>query len=368
MSEQNLSAEDLSLVSETDDGGGEDGAAPAAAAETAEQKPAEPAADDKKPAAAADEQKPAADTKPAPAAKKTLVSGANSEDEPAKEPAKEYWPADWREKAAEHIAAGDKKAYDRELRRLQRIASPEGMYGMYRELEGKFTGGGLLKIPGKDAKPEEIAEFHKALGVPEKSEDYFQSVKLENGAVIGDADKPLVDGFAAAVHKSGATPAFVNAALNWYYTQQEEQAAALDEADDAFQRESEQALKEEYGPAFRRNTNAISSIFASAPGGADVSNENSLVSRLMGGRMADGRIIGNDPDMIRFLVAISHDINPASSVVEDGDQTGQSIETEIAKIEKRMREDRHGYYKDENQQARYRDLLTARDKIRDRSR
>ena len=281
---------------------------------------------------------------------------------------KPYWPEDWREKAAQHIAAGDEKAYKRELKRLERIADPAGMYGMYREAETKLTSGGLIKVPGKDAKPEEIAEYHKSLGVPEKPEDYFKNIKLENGAVIGEADKPLADTFAAALHPAGATPQVVNAALNWYFANQEKQAAALDESDDKFRQGAQQALKEEYGPALKRMTNNISSLFTIAPGGTDLNNEKALYTRLMGGRMADGSIIGNDPDMVRFLVALALDKNPAASVVEDGDQTGQSVDTEIASIEKRMREDRINYFKDEKAQARYRQLIDARGKIQERKR
>jgi len=104
-----------------------------------------------------------------------------------------YWPDDWREKAAEHISAGDKKIYDRELKRLSRITDPAGMYGMYRELEGKFSEGGLTKIPGPDASDDDRAAFWRQLGVPEKPEDYFDGLKLANDAVLGDLDKPVAE-------------------------------------------------------------------------------------------------------------------------------------------------------------------------------
>jgi hypothetical protein len=365
-SKQDFSEGDLASLGATpaDDGG--DGAGGDKTAETPP--PADAAKDGVKPAEAAkDAAKPADKDAKAP----LLAEGGDSDDAAkekakAEEKAKPYWPENWREKLAEHISAGDKKLYAKELKRLERIADPAGVYGMYREAEGKLTSGGLIKKPGKDAKPEEIAEYHKAMGVPEKPEDYFKDVKLENGAVIGEADKPLVDGFAAAVHKSGATPQFVNAALNWYYQNQEEQAAAMDEADDTFRREAETALKDEYGAAFKRKANGIASLFAIAPGGADIKNEGSLYARLMGGRTADGRIIGNDPDMVRFLVALTSEINPAATVVEDGNQSGMSIDAEIKQIEGRMKDDRRAYYKDEVAQSRYRELITAREKIRAR--
>jgi len=309
---------------------------------------------------------------------KTIATGADAEaEDAAKEDAKaaakqeridrNELTEDLRKMIAEHYAAGDKKAEAKELRRLERVKDIKSLWGLYRELEGKFTSGGLIKKPGKDAKPEEIAEFHKAMGVPEKPEDYFKDIKLENGAVIGEADKPLVDAFAQRVHKVGATPAMVTEALNWYYQQQEEQAAAMDEADDEFRRESERALKDEYGAAFKRMTNAIGPLFSTAPGGTDIKNDASLYARLMGGRTADGRIIGNDPDIVRWLVSLAQDVNPAATVVEDGNQSGLTIDAEIKQIETRMKEDRRGYFKDEAAQARYRELITARDKIRARA-
>lgn len=283
-----------------------------------------------------------------------------------KEEKKSSWPDDWRELAAKHYAAGNEKAYKKELARLQRITDPSGLYGMYRELEGKFTSGGLVKLPGKDAKPEDIAAFHKALGVPEKPEDYLNEIKLEKGVVIGDADKPMLSSVLDTVHKAGGTPQVVNAIVNWYYSQQEENAAKLDEADDAFRHEAMAALKEEYGSSFRRKTSAIAPLFAQAPGGTDIKNENSLFARLLGGRTADGKIIGNDPDIVRFLVGLAQEINPSATVTEDGDQSGKSVNDEIAEIEKIMRTDRREY--DRKYANRYLELLQVRDKIQTRQR
>jgi hypothetical protein len=304
----------------------------------------------------------------------TLAAGADVAAEDAAKEAeaakgnKPYWDEKWRERIAEHVAAGDQKIFKKELARLQRIADPAGIYGMYRELEGKFTGGGLVKVPGPDAKPEDVAAFHKALGVPEKPEDYFKDLQLENGAVVGSEDKPFIDSFAQAVHKAGAPPAVVSAALNWYYKDQEDRAAAQDEADDTFRREAESTLKEELGPSYKRVTSAIASIFSVAPGGSDPNNPGSLFNRLLSGRTADGRVIGNDPDMVRFLASIAKEINPEMSVVEPGNQGGMSIDAELAQIDKSRRENRAAYNKDYKMQARERELLEAQMKIQSRQR
>ena len=255
---------------------------------------------------------------------------------------------------------------EKELKRLETIDSPVTAWSRFREMENTWASRQFVRLPGKEAKPEDLSEFHKALGVPEKPEDYFKDIKLSNGAVLGEADKPIADAFAAAVHKAGATPAMVSAAMDWYFTSQQQAAEKIDEADDTFHVESEKLLKQEIGPAYKRKIGAISSLFSTAPGGTDINNAKSLYSRLMGGRTADGKIIGDDPDMVRWMMGLGLEINPSASVVEDGDQTGKSVDSEIAEIEKVMRTDRRRY--DKELAPRYTQLLEARDKIRARAR
>lgn len=274
---------------------------------------------------------------------------------------------DLRKAIAEHYAAGDKKAEAKELKRLERVKDIKSLWGMYRELEGKFTGGGLVKMPGKDAKPEDLAEFHKALGVPESPEEYFKTIKLDNGAVIGDADKPVADSFAAAVHKSGATPAVVNAAMNWYFQQQEQNAADLDEADETFRRDSIRSLKDEWGPAYQRKVNAIATVFATAPGGSDINNPNSLWAQVAAARTPDGKMLGNHPDWIKLMTYVAGEINPESTVVEDGKQAGMGLNAELASLQALRKTDPKKYWSDPVQ-TRELELITAQQKIQARQR
>lgn len=364
---QTFTADDLAHVKSDDaDVGADKGKAPAETGEGGKAKESAKASEAKSEKSSKTEDKGQEKT--------SIATGGDTEEEDKTAEAKEaadkgpskaeLWQK-MREEIAKHHAAGDEKAYKKEMRRLEHISGPEGLYGMYRELEGKFTSGGLVKVPGKNAKPEDIAEFQKALGWTDKPEEMLKDLKLENGAVLGEADKPVLGTFVEAIHGATSAQDFVNKATNWYYKNQEEQAAQLDEADDSFRRDSEKALKDEMGPAFKRQTNAIASLFATAPGGTDVKNDGALYARLMGGRMADGKIIGNDPDMVRFLVSLVSEINPAATVIEDANATGQSVETEINEIEKIMRSDRRLY--NQKYANRYSELLAAREKMKKRA-
>lgn len=298
------------------------------------------------------------------------------EGEGAKEP-KGYWPEDWRQKVAEHYGAGNPKAVEKELRRLESINDPAGLFAHMRGMENTWATKNFVKLPSKDAKPEEIAEFNKAIGVPESPDDYLKDLKFDDGLVLGDEDKPMAEDFAKSVaHETGMTPAQMQKAVGWYLRQQQEQIYALDEQDEQFQTEARQALQEELGPTYKRLINNVSSVFQRAAGGTDINNSDSVYARLLGGRTADGKIIGNDPDVVRWLVGLAQDINPAASVIEDGDLSAQSVDDKIADFERRMagktKDGEHdpavrkAYFKDEKAQAEYRRLINARSKIRAR--
>ena len=276
----------------------------------------------------------------------------------------ERWKA-MREEIAKHYAAGDEKLFKKELARLERVNDYKALWGMYRELDNKLNGGGLVKIPGKDAKPEELAAFQKALGWTEKPEDMIGQIKLDNGMVIGEADKPMLTTFLTAVHGATSAQDFASKATAWYYNSQEQAAAAMDEADETFRRESERALKDELGPAFNRRANSIATLFTTTAGGADIKNQNTVMARLRGGRTADGKIIGNDPDILRALMTWSAEINPIASVVEGGHQSGRSIETELAEI-RALRSTNRQRYDSAEVQARELELIEAQQKNRAR--
>ena len=326
-----------------------------------ESKDSPPPADDPPPK----EEKESVDP-PKESAKKSAATPEKGEK--AKDDPPPYWPDDWRQKAAEHYSAGDKALYDKELKRLERISDPAGMYGMYRELEAKFSEGGLTKIPASDAPDEEKAAFWRQLGVPEKAEEYFDGLELADGAILGDVDKPVAEDFATAMHAAGAPKGVMTAALNWYFANQEKQAAELDDRDDKSYDETRKGIREEFGHSTDRYINALPALFSEQPGGGDPSNPKSLMSRLLGGRMSDGTLVGNDRDMLRFLISVNRNINPNATEVDAGDEGGKSMDARIAEIRKMMRTERSAYNKDTEVQAEYRRLIERRDMLQARKR
>ena len=84
----------------------------------------------------------------------------------------------------------------------------------YAELEKKLSQTPV--IPNDKATPEEWAAYRKAIGVPEKSEDYkLEKVQLPEWT--GGVAKESVDKFLALAHKLNMTNDQVKSIHSWYY-------------------------------------------------------------------------------------------------------------------------------------------------------
>lgn len=258
---------------------------------------------------------------------------------------KATWPEDWRDQ----MANGDEKV----RKQLDRFASPKDVTNAWRAFQVKLSAGELKSTLPKDAKPEDVAKWRTENGIPEKHTDY----KMPDGIVVGDADKPLIDLFLQDMHGKNASPEMVQTAVASYYKIQEQQAAAIAEADVSHKDEMENTLRAEWGAEYRGNVNAITSMLSTAPGG--------IKDKILSARMADGRAIMNDPDVLRWFATTSRELNPVATVVPSGGDQMGAITDELAGIEKLMGNRQSEYWKGpkaDAMQARYRTLVAARDR------
>lgn len=305
-------------------------AAPQAAVVASEAKPGEPAA----PAAA----------EPAKGAE-TILS-KEPEAKPVAAPAD--WPDDWRVKLA-----GEDKAY---LKTLERYDSPAALAKAHRELQVKMSSGQLKAALKADASDEEKATWRKENGLPEKAEAY--EPKLPGGVVLGEADAPLLKGFQETAFKAGMTPGQFNEALTWYFGEQDAIQAKQFEEDKGFKSQAEDELRKEWGSSYRAEVAGIRNFLALAPEG--------VADRLFGGRTADGKLIGDDPHVLKWLASLSREVNPMASLVPAGSADPMKAgEGRIKEIEGMMNSE--AYWKDSSVQEEYRALIEARDKTQRRS-
>jgi len=277
------------------------------------------------------------------------------------------WPDKWRESYVERVkkSASDPAKFDGDklIARLQRYAGPEAALDALISEQNKIAAGELrTNVPFPDkGTPEQQAAWRKDAGLPEKPEGY--SIKLRDGLVPGEDDKPLVDRFLVTAHGANYRPEQVNAALDWYYDLVEEQNAARAQKDDDVRREVEDTLRVEWGPEYRTNKAVIEAFLDTGPAGTK--------EALFSARLADGTPLASNLNVLRFLADKARELIPPETIVP-GEGAGQvkSIEDEIASLQGLMGNKQSEYWKGpkaQDMQQRYRDLVTARDKLKARA-
>jgi len=278
---------------------------------------------------------------PVPTDGKSVPPTATVADKPVEKPPEKTvdpsWPADWREKAS----AGDEK----KLAKLSRYASPQAVADALLAAQAKLGEKGT-RLP-KDATPEQVSAWRQENGIPEQPEKY--DVKLDG--VDLTQDKPLVDAFLKSAHSVNMTGDQVKASLSTYYEMVETAKQARNTQDVDLQVKAEDELRAEWGADYRRNINMVTNLLGDG-----------LSDSLLRGRLADGTPIGSSPEVLRFLTGLALERNPTGVITPSGVTDDATIDAEIGKIEKTMRENRSAYNKDEKMQERYRQLLTFKAK------
>lgn len=286
------------------------------------------------------------DVDPAPAAPPAdPPPSAPPADPPPSDPPANKWPDTWRQELA-----GDN---EKELKQLERYQSPKDIWNKARALEQRLSSGELRSTLPKDATPEQVTQWRTENGIPEAPDKY--DIKF-GGDGLPEADKTVIDGFLQTAHGKNLNNDQAKGVVDWYYQEVARLTEERQAKDVEFGKQAEDALRAEWGSDYRQNINMVSALVATAP--ADVAD------LIKGGRLANGDPLMSHPKVLQWLNGMAREINPVTTLIPNagGNQTS-AIEDEIKAIEDRMRTDRKGYNEDEKMQARYRALLTAREKL-----
>ncbi len=127
------------------------------------------------------------------------------------------------------------------LKELERIDSPSTLYKRFKDSQEFIRSSGKVKVPGEGATEQEVAEFRKAVGVPEKPDGYQITVKAPDGYEVTEGDKQFLGSMTERLHKAGATPEMVNVAHELYY---EASHNALLEGEESYAQSAVKADKE----------------------------------------------------------------------------------------------------------------------------
>lgn len=267
------------------------------------------------------------------------------------------YPADWRERVA-----GDDKAY---LNTLKRYGSVPDALKALRELQLRVSAGELrapVKPPAADATPEQVAAWRKDQGLPDKAADYVTNLKLANGVVPGEADKPLLDAVAEMAHKGNYPQQTVNDFVGLYYSLQDQLAGQREETDADFKVASLESAMAAEGADFRRNSAGLESFWREQPKG--------ISDLVLGARTPDGHVLGEMPEVRSWVVGLMRDLNPAATILPPGtDGSAASVQTRMQQIEAMMYVDGkpNPAYFGTAVEKEYRDLIDAQQRMQSRA-
>lgn len=236
---------------------------------------------------------------------------------------------------------------------MQRYASPEAALSALVAAQNRIATGELKPVLGKNATPEQLAEYRSAMGIPEAPDKY----DLGKDVKIDDKEMPLMSKLFAAAHGTNQTPEQVKSIVGAWRAVQTEATEAQHARDEASKETATDTLRAEWGPEFRRNINLINGLL-------DGSGSQALKDQLLEARLPDGTKFGNSPDVMKLLVGLALVQNPTGVVVPGGSGDPQGgIQEELAKISKMRNENREAYNKDAKTQARERELIGAAQKM-----
>jgi hypothetical protein len=279
----------------------------------------------------------------------SLGAGGGGDDPPQAVPA--TWPEDWRERLA-----GDDET---DLKTLRRWKDPANLWKQNKSLRSRMDSGEFRRNMPEGADEEALKAWRAEVGVPETPDGYKESLPKE--LEIEDDDVRFLDEYFNRMHARGVSTADVQEGVAAYYDMMAQAAEEVVGEDRTYRKTAEDELRSDWGPEYRANMNAIASLLSNhAPDG--------LREVLFSARGENGRLLGDNPQVLQFLADVSRQIDPYGTVTPAGDASvAQSIDDEIAKYELEMKDTKareHDYWHNPVKQSRYRELLEMRDRYK----
>lgn len=243
------------------------------------------------------------------------------------------------------------------LKLLDRYASEEAMVDGFMSARQKISSGEYQAKLSDDPSDEELSTYREANSIPQTVEDY--EISLPEGFNFGEEDQPRVDLFVQKMHEKNATSAQVSAGLSAYAEIMEEQAVELVERDNTDKQSFEDALRSEYGDEYRPNMNIITNFIASAP--------EDVQTTIAHGRGPDGQALLNNVEFVRWISGVARELNPAATVIRSaGTDSLKTVNTELAELDKVMKETLNTTWHGSEEKKRHMVLLDAKSKIEKR--
>jgi hypothetical protein len=189
--------------------------------------------------------------------------------------------------------------------------------------------------PGKDAKPEEVAAYRKAMDIPETIEgyDFARPEHVDEETFGSEGMKATLKGVAGVLHEAGVSKTQAQAIWGWYNQMEAQAVQAQIAADKQFATQTDAALKQKWGGDYDKNREFAKRGFEklATDAGLDVEGLKKIETK-------DGRFLLDRPEFSELFAKIGREMGEGQigSVLSDGE--AKSIQDQIDKLQSDKRE------------------------------
>lgn len=188
-----------------------------------------------------------------------------------------------------------------------------------------------VRVPGKDAGDDEIAAYRKAIGIPDKPENY-EFTELKEGEELTDELKASREVWGQRFHKMNLPNNTVKALSDYINQDAKDYEKSQVEADKAFATSQEEALRSEWkGDDYDKNKTLANRAFNELANRAGIN-----VDDLRNIETKDGRFLMDRAEMLRIFAPVGREmaegtLGPALSETEQ-----DSVDDEIRDVRKQI--------------------------------
>lgn len=199
-------------------------------------------------------------------------------------------------------------------------------------VELRKANGSMVRVPGKDAKAEDVAKFRKAIGVPESADGY----KPDIGRDLTDADKAAFTPIAKAALESGVPAEAFTKFSKAVAEMAKAQEAEANRVALAKREEAAASLKKDWGADYDANFELAKRALRTFAGNdADALLETTV----------NGQKLGDNPILIKAFGAVGRRMGEGEFIGAVGESERSTAQ---ARIEQLMRENPPGTEKYKN--------------------
>jgi len=249
-------------------------------------------------------------------------------------------PQDWKENLAEDLRSHP-------VFEKFKLGEGEALVGVPPTLlkshaeQQKLIGRDKIPLPPEGATDEDWNEVWSRLGRPEKPEEYELKPPEDLPEQVQVSDE-LITEYKGIAHKLGILPKQAQELLTWYLGANARQMEDLDNQGKEHQKQTEAALRKEWGRAYDEKVEASANTFAHLASQMGEEKHEQLIN------LMDDTGIGNHPLMVSFFAKIGELIG--EDVISGKGRTTFALTPEQAKAEiaKIYGDKDHPYHHPEN--------------------